>query len=186
MINDNNIETCLEVIHGLDGSFMDSSIHDFGNCLNPVFGESSIFPQTNATKNERHIRFDRTTLTDLAKNSVDLYKRIAFLSLSIRLKVRLKKLKNKMNIKSGLLFLTIFEINVNAFAKRRNDLEYLKTNAHQLHVSRISFILFAMSHRLCLIVNGFFKLNSVISKRHGPLPSSQFTGRLSCKHVGDR
>ena len=39
MINDNNIETCLEVIHGLDGF---SSIHDFGN-LNPVFGESSIF-----------------------------------------------------------------------------------------------------------------------------------------------
>ena len=120
------------------------------------------------------------------KNSVDLYKRIAFLYLSIRLKVRLEKLKNKMNIKSGLLFLTIFEINVNAFAKRGNDLEYLKTNAHQLHVSRISFILFAMTHRLCLIVNGFFKLNSVISKRHGPLPSSQFTGRLSCKHVGDR
>ena len=89
-----------------------------------------------------------------------------------------------MNIKSGLLFLTIFEINVNAFAKRRNDLDYLKTNAHQLHVSRILFILYPMSHRL--IVNDFFELNSVISKRHGPLPSSQFKGRLPCKHARDR
>ena len=59
-----------------------------------------------------------------------------------------QKVNNKMNIKSGLLFLTIFEINVNAFAKGRNDLDYLKTNAHQLHVSRIVFILYSMSHRL--------------------------------------
>ena len=42
-------------------------------------------------------------------------------------------------MKSSFLFLTIFDIGITAvsIAKRSQDLEYLKTNAHQLQVTTI-------------------------------------------------
>ena len=39
-----------------------------------------------------------------------------------------------MNMKSSFLFLTIFEIGITAIP---HDLDYLKTNAHQLQVTTI-------------------------------------------------
>ena len=51
-----NDATYFEVIHGLD---VFSGIHDLGNFL--------FLPKTHATQNERHIRNNRTTLTDSAK-----------------------------------------------------------------------------------------------------------------------
>ena len=53
-----------------------------------------------------------------------------------------------MNMKSSFLFLTIFEIGITAVStgKRSSDLNYLKTNAHQLHVSSPFCIVGILNH----------------------------------------
>ena len=66
-----------------------------------------------------------------------------------------------MNMKSSFLFLTIFEIGITgitvnhlSIAKRSHDLDYLKTNAHQLQVTRISNIKCTQKFKYILNSNG--------------------------------